>query len=83
MTSKIFVLRLLDGIFIGFSMVLIMGVAGLPMDWVLNLLDMSSPEFTAFGSFVLSQHRIRRHEEMAPNHHRAVADPALCGVDAP
>ena len=53
MTSKIFVLRLLDGIFIGFSMVLIMGVAGLPMDWVLNLLDMSSPEFTAFGSFVL------------------------------
>jgi hypothetical protein len=53
MTSKIIVLRLLDGIFIGFSMVLIMGVAGLPMDWMLNLLDMSTPEFKAFGFFVL------------------------------
>jgi hypothetical protein len=53
MTSKTIVLRLLDGIFIGFSMVLIMGAAGLPMDWMLNLLDMSSPEFKAFGAFIL------------------------------
>jgi hypothetical protein len=53
MTSKIIVLRCLDWIFIGVTMLLVMGVAGLPMDWMLNLLDMSSLEFKAFGSFVL------------------------------
>jgi hypothetical protein len=53
MTSKVIVLRLLDGIFIGVTMLLVMGVAGLPMDWMLDLLDMSSPAFKAFGFFVL------------------------------
>ena len=53
MTSKIIVLRLLDGIFVGVTMLLVMGVAGLPMDWMLDLLDMSSPEFKAFGFFIL------------------------------
>ena len=53
MTSKILVLRLLDWLFVGVSMLLVMGVAGLPIDWLLNLLDMSSPEFKAFGLFVL------------------------------
>jgi hypothetical protein len=53
MTSKILVQRLLDWIFVGVSMLLVMGVAGLPMDWMLDLLDMSSPEFKAFGLFVL------------------------------
>jgi hypothetical protein len=53
MTSKTIVLRLLDGIFIGVTMLLVMGVAGLPMDWILDLLDMSSPEFKAFGFFIL------------------------------
>ena len=53
MTSKMIVLRLLDGIFVGASMLLIMGVAGLPMDWIFDLLDMSSPEFKAFGILVL------------------------------
>ena len=53
MTSKILVQRLLDWIFVGVSMLLVMGVAGLPMDWMLDLLDMSSPEFKAFGVFVL------------------------------
>jgi hypothetical protein len=53
MTSKIFVLRLLDWIFVGVTTLLLMAVAGLPMEWALNLLDMSSPEFRAFGFFVL------------------------------
>ncbi len=53
MMSKMIVLRLFDGIFVGASMLLIMGVAGLPMDWMLDLLDMSSLEFKAFGLFVL------------------------------
>jgi hypothetical protein len=52
-TSKIIVLRCLDWIFVGVTMLLVMGVAGLPMDWMLNLLDMSTPEFKAFGFFVL------------------------------
>jgi hypothetical protein len=53
MTSKMLVLRLLDWIFVGVTMLLVMGVAGLPIDWMLNLFDMSSPEFGAFGLFVL------------------------------
>jgi hypothetical protein len=53
MTSKILVLRLLDWIFVGVSMLLVMGVAGLPMDWIVDLLDMSSLEFKAFGLFVV------------------------------
>jgi hypothetical protein len=52
-TSKIIVLRCLDWIFIGVTMLLVMGVAGLPMEWMLSLLDMSSLEFKAFGLFVL------------------------------
>ena len=53
MTSKTIVLRLLDGIFVGVTMLLVMGVAGLPMDWMLDLLDMSSPQCKAFGFFIL------------------------------
>ena len=53
MTSKIIVLRCLDWIFIGVTMLLVMGVAGLPMEWMLSLLDMSTLEFKAFGLFVL------------------------------
>jgi hypothetical protein len=53
MTSKIIVLRCLDWIFVGVTMLLVMGVAGLPMEWMLGLLDMSSLEFKAFGLFVL------------------------------
>ena len=53
MTSKPIVLKLLDGIFVGITMLLVMGVAGLPMDWMLDLLDLSSLEFEVFGFFVL------------------------------
>ena len=53
MTSKTLVLWFLDWIFIGVSTLLVLGVAGLPMDWMLDLLDMSSPEFKAFGIFIL------------------------------
>ena len=53
MTSKIIVLRLLDGIFLAVTMLLVMAVAGLPMDWMLDLLDMSSPEFEVFGFVIL------------------------------
>jgi len=53
MTSKMIVLRLLDGTFVGVSTLLVMGVAGFPIDWMLDLLDMSSLEFKGFGLFVL------------------------------
>jgi hypothetical protein len=53
MSSKRIVLKFLDWIFVGISTLLVMGVAGLPMEWMLDLLDMSSPEFRAFGLFVL------------------------------
>ena len=53
MTSKMIALRILDGVFIGFSMLLMMGVAGLPMEWVLNLVEMSLREFQGFALFVV------------------------------
>ena len=53
MTSKMIVLRCLDWIFVGVTMLLVMGVAGFPMEWMLNLLDMSTLEFKVFGMFVL------------------------------
>jgi hypothetical protein len=53
MTSKVIVLKLLDGIFVGVTTLLVMGVAGLPMDWMFDVLDLSSLEFKVFGLFVL------------------------------
>jgi hypothetical protein len=53
MTSKIIALRILDGIFIGSTLVLLMGIAGLPMDWLLSLIEMSLREFQAFGLFIV------------------------------
>jgi hypothetical protein len=53
MTSKTIALRILDGIFIGFSMLLLMGLAGLPLGWLLNLVEMSLREFQSFALFVV------------------------------
>jgi hypothetical protein len=53
MTSKVLVLRLLDWTFVGLTTLLVLGVAGLPMEWMLDLFDMSSVAFEAFGVFVL------------------------------
>ena len=54
MTSKMIALRILDSIFIAATLVLMMGIAGLPMDWLLNLIEMSLREFQAFGLFIVS-----------------------------
>jgi putative Ca2+/H+ antiporter (TMEM165/GDT1 family) len=48
-----FVLKMLDGIFIAATAVLLLVVAGLPAHWLLNLVDMSLREFQAFVLFVL------------------------------
>jgi hypothetical protein len=53
MTSKVLVLRLLDWTFVGLTTLLVLGVAGLPMEWMLDLFDMSSTAFKAFGLFIL------------------------------
>jgi hypothetical protein len=53
MTSKTIALRILDGIFIGFSMLLLMGLAGLPLGWLLNLVEMSLREFQSLALFVV------------------------------
>ena len=53
MTSKMIALRILDSIFIAATLVLMMGIAGLPMDWLLNPIEMSLREFQAFGLFIV------------------------------
>jgi hypothetical protein len=53
MTSKTIVLRILDGVFIGFTILLTMGLAGLPMEWLLNLIEMPLREFQGFALFVV------------------------------
>jgi hypothetical protein len=47
-------LRILDGIFSAFTTLLLLAVAGLPMEWLLSLVDMSMREFQSFGLFVIS-----------------------------
>ncbi|MGJ5050466.1 hypothetical protein ACQR1V_10025 [Bradyrhizobium oligotrophicum] len=53
MTSKTIVLRILDGIFVAATGLLLLMLAGLPIEWMLVLLDMSSREFQAFALFVI------------------------------
>ena len=53
MTSKMIMLKMLDGIFITATAVLLLVMAGLPAQWLLNLVDMSLREFQAFALFVL------------------------------
>lgn len=53
MTSKMIVLKILDGIFISVAILLLVIVAGLPVDWLLALFAMSIREFQAFALFVI------------------------------
>ena len=50
MTSKMIALRLLDWIFVAFAAILLLAVAGMPLD---DLIGMSSREFRAFDLFML------------------------------
>jgi hypothetical protein len=61
MTSKMIALRILDGVFIGFSMLLALGVAGFPLGWLLNLIEMSLREFQGFALFVVFAARLLIH----------------------
>jgi putative Ca2+/H+ antiporter (TMEM165/GDT1 family) len=53
MTSKTLALRILDGVFIGVTLLLMLGVAGLPMNWLLDLVKMPLREFQEFALFVV------------------------------
>jgi hypothetical protein len=53
MTSKMIALRIFDGIFMGASTLLLLGVAGLPLEWLLSLADMSLREFQWFALFIV------------------------------
>jgi hypothetical protein len=53
MTSKMIALRMLDGVVVVVTTVLILSVAGLPMDWLSYLTNMSAREFRGFAMFVV------------------------------
>jgi hypothetical protein len=53
MTSKRVALKILDGIFVVFTTVLILWIGGLPIEWLSNLVDMTPVEFHWFAMFVV------------------------------
>jgi hypothetical protein len=53
MTSKLLVLKVLDGIFVAVAIFLLLVAVGLPVDWLLSLTGMSFTEFQEFALFVL------------------------------
>ena len=53
MTSKMVALKILDGVFIAFALILLLAIIGLPLDILLDLTKMSSREFEGFALFVL------------------------------
>ena len=54
MSRKNKAMRTLDGILIGFTMVLVMAVGGLPVEWLLNLLSPASVAIEGLALAVLS-----------------------------
>ena len=53
MTSKMIALKILDGIFIAATMLILLAIAGFPMEWLLAFSDMSLHEFQWFGLFIV------------------------------
>lgn len=47
-------MKILDGIFIGFTMVLVMSVAGLPLEWLLDLVSKTSLAIEGISLAVVS-----------------------------
>ncbi len=47
-------MKILDGIFIGFTMVLVMAVAGLPLEWLLDLVSKTSLAIEGISLAVVS-----------------------------
>jgi hypothetical protein len=53
MTSKMIALKILDGIFMAATLLVLLEIAGLPMGWLLSFAAMSLREFQWFGSFIV------------------------------
>jgi hypothetical protein len=53
MTPKNKALKILDAIFIGLTMMLVMAVGGLPVEWLLDLVSMTSLALEGFALVVL------------------------------
>jgi len=53
MTPKNRALKILDAIFIGLTMTLVMAVGGLPVEWLFDLVSMTSLALEAFALVVL------------------------------
>jgi len=53
MTSKTVVLRVLDGVFVTFTMVLILWIGGLPIGWISDLIGMPPSELHWFAMFAV------------------------------
>jgi hypothetical protein len=54
MSQKNKVMKILDAIFIGFTMVLVMAVAGLPLEWLLDLASKTSVAIEGLSLAVVS-----------------------------
>jgi hypothetical protein len=53
MTSRMVALRILDGIFIAANLLALLVIAGLPMEWLLALAEMSLREFQWFAIVIV------------------------------
>ena len=53
MTCKMIALKVLDLVFIGATTLILLGIAGLPMEWLLTFAEMSLREFQWFGLFLV------------------------------
>jgi hypothetical protein len=53
MTSKTIALRVLDGVIATVIGILVLSMAGVPMEWLSALFDMSPPEFRRFSFFIV------------------------------
>jgi hypothetical protein len=53
MTSKMMALKVLDGVFISATTLILLGIAGFPMEWLLAFAEMSLREFEWFALFLV------------------------------
>jgi hypothetical protein len=54
MTQRKKAMRIIDGVLIGFTMMLVLAVGGLPLEWMLDLLSMTSFVIEGFTLAALS-----------------------------
>jgi hypothetical protein len=53
MTSRMIALKVLDLVFMAATMLILLGIAGLPMEWLLTFAEMSLRVFQWFGWFLV------------------------------